>query len=105
MNFIIDALAKKILLLGQSGMKYKPVNYEKLYQITQKKKISANNELHKLSEFKKKKLENKDRNLLTKHQQVWLEYYRYLDNERKRVQIEVEIAWSDISKDRYDLCM
>ncbi|EDV26267.1 uncharacterized protein TRIADDRAFT_49953 [Trichoplax adhaerens] len=85
------------------SMKYKPVNYEKLLQITERKKNNANRELQKLSEFKKKKLEHKDRNLLQKHQRFWVEYYHHLEKERKRLQIEVEIAWSDVSKNRIKL--
>uniref|UniRef100_A0A670YTS3 Coiled-coil domain containing 148 n=1 Tax=Pseudonaja textilis TaxID=8673 RepID=A0A670YTS3_PSETE len=67
---------------GLTSSKYKPVDYEELYAITEAKKLQSANILLKIKKLQHASRMNKEHMLLKRHRQVWWKEHKRLHENR-----------------------
>ncbi|CAH1788049.1 unnamed protein product [Owenia fusiformis] len=75
---------------GIHSNKYKAVDYDQLKAFAAEKKFEGQMKLSKLRKFEQISKHNKEQNLLKQHHLIWKKEFMKLNNQRKKLQAEIE---------------
>ncbi|XP_039179898.1 coiled-coil domain-containing protein 148 isoform X2 [Crotalus tigris] len=101
-NSNIDNLVVRVKN-GLKSSKYKPVDYEELYAITEAKKLQSANILLKIKKLQHASKINKEQMLLKRHCQVWWKEHKRLHENRQKLESEIQTVFDEENECFFDL--
>ncbi|XP_058048276.1 coiled-coil domain-containing protein 148 isoform X1 [Ahaetulla prasina] len=101
-NSNIDSLVVRVKN-GLKSSKYRPVDYEELYAITEAKKLQSANILLKIKKLQHASKINKEHMLLKSHHQVWWKEHKRLHENRQKLESEIQTFFDEENECFFDL--